>query len=268
MHKIIFLLLFIFLAKLSYAQSIFVKELSSNYYEGSEETVPVFSSIEKVIFCKKDQKWAIGDRECPLNNRKSYGDTIGVSNLTEGTLSSVVLLGERMKIYQKPRIYTPSKTELYDVLYALKPVFEKHLEKESCQKHWNGMHPKMRAFLMNFKIQEVEAMENECFLTAEGHKIIKVQFPAHGLRWMSFYPFNDICWREDNAPDIFFVTAVIKKDGSVQILSDEITFLTEGDFDHDGENELMFFYSTFNNYAYVLYSNNFQDETKFEWSLH
>ena len=40
------------------------------------------------------------------------------------------------------------------------------------------------------------------------------------------------------------------------------------DFDQDGENELLFFYSIFNHDAYVLYSNNFQDETKFEWSYH
>jgi len=79
--------------------------------------------------------------------------------------------------------------------------------------------------------------------------------------------FSMTAFREDNGkmPDVF---CVIRHDGTVSTFFGDMQLLDHADFDIDGKDEFLFFYSIFNHYGYVLFYNDFHNYTTYQWSYH
>lgn len=105
------------------------------------------------------------------------------------------------------------------------------------------------------------------FLTSENGKLISFITPYFYL-CRNVYPFNKSCFREDNGYEGLRITCYINSQNQVTFLQDELTYLEHGDFDNDGKDEFLFWYSIFNHDGYILYYNDFKYSTKFKWSYH
>lgn len=55
---------------------------------------------------------------------------------------------------------------------------------------------------------------------------------------------------------------------SVEFLGNELEYLDSGDFDSDGSEEILFWHSGYNRDGYVLFFNNFQQQTRYVWGYH
>jgi hypothetical protein len=66
----------------------------------------------------------------------------------------------------------------------------------------------------------------------------------------------------------FYTTCVIYPNNEVKYLHDEMILMDYGDFDNDNQDEYIFWHARFNHDSYLLYYNNFDNLTEFEWSYH
>ncbi len=105
------------------------------------------------------------------------------------------------------------------------------------------------------------------FIDNKGNKLISFTIPYIYLRY-GIYPFNEYCFREGSSYDGLKITCYITKENKLIFLRDELHYLEHGDFDNDGKDEFLFWYSIFNHEGYILYYNDFKNTTEFMWSYH
>jgi len=55
---------------------------------------------------------------------------------------------------------------------------------------------------------------------------------------------------------------------SIDYLGSEMTLLDAGDYDGDGESELLFWHSGYNSDGYVLIYRDFHEKAEFLWNYH
>ena len=121
---------------------------------------------------------------------------------------------------------------------------------------------KMKIDISTIKIDSVNS-----FVDSKGSKLITFivhYFPLYRNR----YPFNGNCFREDNRYEGFRISCIIDNKNNLRFLGDELNYLDHGDFDNDGKDEFLFWYSIFNHDKYVLFYDDFKKSIDFEWSYH
>lgn len=108
--------------------------------------------------------------------------------------------------------------------------------------------------------------QGSSFTDARGNRILQIIYPhcTGGTDVQSAWSVDD--FREDGGP--FYITVVQRKSGEVVVLYADMDLLCHTDFDGDGEEEYLFFYSEFNTYGYLLFYDDFRKHAEYLWHYH
>ena len=108
----------------------------------------------------------------------------------------------------------------------------------------------------NITVDSVNCLKDEY-----DNKLITIIYPVNHF-YSNTCPFSNYCFMEDNAGG-FRVTYLMDKNGNLKFLKDELTYIGNADFDNDGKDEFIFWYSIFNHEGYVLFYDNFTKHTEY-----
>jgi hypothetical protein len=74
---------------------------------------------------------------------------------------------------------------------------------------------------------------------------------------------------EGTASDILGVSWFhISKENSISFIGRDLTLVDAGDYDGDGESEVIFRQNEYNRNGYILFYNKFLDHVDFTWNYH
>ena len=104
------------------------------------------------------------------------------------------------------------------------------------------------------------------FIDIDKNKLVNILFPIPAPA-NYFYFLRTDCLREDN-PSLFRILCYIDKNNKISFLHDELQFIDHGDFDNDGKDEYLFWYSIHNNDGYVMYYDDFSKSVECIWTYH
>jgi hypothetical protein len=119
---------------------------------------------------------------------------------------------------------------------------------------------------MLFDTGKIKIDRPNTFIDQKGNKLITFTIPYYFL-YHSIYPFAR-CFREDSGYEGLRLTCYINNKNEILFLQDELNYLEHGDFDNDGKDEFLFWYSIFNHDGYIIFYNDFRSSTEFNWSFH
>lgn len=101
---------------------------------------------------------------------------------------------------------------------------------------------------------------------SKGNKLFAINYPSNN----SSFPgaaFSLTGFREDNGTPLK-IFGIIRPSGTVKLFFADMRLLTHADYDGDGQDEYLFFYSIFNHYGYILVYDDFNRYVDYTWSYH
>lgn len=181
-------------------------------------------------------------------------------------MSKISLLSSNKNLQQRSvfKKYIPSEDETKAVLNVFKPYLRSLYQQRACRRNSMLTDSVINSILSKDTVFIDSA---NCLKDANNNRLITVKYPVY-FWYTGIYPFDKYCFREDNRGGGFRFTYLMNDKDSLVFIHDELTYLANVDFDNDGKDEFVFWYSIFNNEGYVLYYDNFTKSSEYTWSYH
>lgn len=178
-------------------------------------------------------------------------------------ISKATLLSNNAKFERNIRLkqYSPALSDLEILKDSVKIYLsELYVSNKACSEGFNSMNIDTLINKVVTPIYRVLCDSTNSFIDDKHNKIISLLVPAASI-YNSFYPFNEDCFREDNRFKYFRILCYISNTGKISFLYDNLQYLDHGDFDGDGKDEFLFWYTSHHKDGYVMFYDDFSKKS-------